>query len=315
VADRHLFTTRKRHGPFTYIEPSRTAVIVRPMRVLITNDDGIGAPGLAALVRGVAAWVKVGGGDGREALVVAPHMNQSGTSSAVGDVFGRDGVAYERYVFDGAEHIMAYSLEATPALCTIIAALGSFDYQPDVVISGINAGANVGRSVLHSGTIGAILTGAQLGLSGLAVSVQWGEDVHYDTAAAVAMQVLTEMEHAPDRTLLNLNVPNRPLSELRGVRRGRISVAGLIKGAGPRAGGEPLGESGLLPLRLGAATPQVGDVSDEEPEDDGALVVAGFASLTPLRGVHEDTDALTDEVMRRSLAAVTSHLQANVSPA
>jgi hypothetical protein len=124
----------------------------------------------------------------------------------------------------------------------------------------------------------------------------------------VAVEVLDRMEHAPERTLLNLNVPNLEPHELRGVRRGRVSTAGIIKAAGPVAGGDPLGEEGELPLRLGAATPRIGDVSDEAPEDDGALLVAGYASLTPLRGVHEDTDASMDEIMRHSLTAIEDHL-------
>ena len=94
------------------------------------------------------------------------------------------------------------------------------------------------------------------------------------------------------------------------MRRGRISTAGIVKAAGLRAGGEPLGEKGRLPLRLGAATPAIGDVSDEEPEDDGALVTAGFASLTPLRGPHEDNDLGMDELVRDALAVIESHLAA-----
>lgn len=282
------------------------------MRLLITNDDGISAPGIESLVLAVARWIdRAPMGEVREAIVVAPRTNQSGMSSAVGDVFGRQSVPYHRHVYEGAEEIDAYALEATPALCTIIAALGSFGERPDLVLSGINQGANVGRSVLHSGTIGAILTGAQLGLSGLAVSIQHGDTVHFDTAANVALEVLEQMSGAPERTLLNLNVPNRAPSDLRGVRRGRVSTAGLIKAAGPRAGGEPLADVGELPLRLGAATPSIGDVSDEEPEDDGALIVAGFAALTPLRGVHEDTDTLTDDLIRRSLLAIEGHLAAH----
>ena len=283
--------------------------MVRRMRLLITNDDGINAPGLHSLVRAVARWMAESpDGVERQALVAAPQSNQSGMSSAVGDVFGRSGVPYRRHYFDGAEEIVSYALEATPALCTIIGALGSFGTRPDFVLSGINEGANVGRSVLHSGTIGAILTGAQLGLSGLAVSIQHGDPMHFDTAADVAMQLLDQMGDAPSRTLFNLNVPNRPPGELLGVRRGRVSAAGLIKSAGPSAGGKPLADEGILPLRLGVATPSIGDVSDEEPEDDGALVVAGFASLTPLRGVHEDSDVGMDELVRASLAAMEMHL-------
>ncbi len=280
------------------------------MRILLTNDDGILAPGMAILARSVARWIdEAPSGQAREALILAPHRNYSGMSSAVGDVFDRPTIKYRRHHIAGAESIVAYGLEAPPALCAILGALGSFDFQPDVLVSGINAGANVGRSVLHSGTVGAVLTGAQLGLSGLAVSVQWGEDVHYDTAAAVAIEVLDELSRAPSRTLLNLNVPNLPIGELRGVRRGRISTAGIVKAAGPRAGGEALSDEGELPLRLGAATPELGDVSDEDADEDGALLVAGYASLTPIRGPHEDVDPAASGLMDKALAAITRHLE------
>ncbi len=279
------------------------------MRILITNDDGIGAPGLATLARHVARWIeRAPAGEVREALVVAPHVNQSGMSAAVGDVFARPSVPYQRHRIAGAEEIAAFALEAPPALCAVVGALGSLGMRPDLIVSGINAGANVGRSVLHSGTVGAILTGAQLGLSGLAVSVQWGEEVHYDTAAAVAIEVLEHLMSAPSRTLLNLNVPNLTGAELRGVRRGRISTAGIVKAAGPLAGGEPLGEEGELPLRLGAATPALGDVSDEAEDDDGALIAAGYASLTALRGPHEDTDLALEDTLRNALEAISQHL-------
>jgi 5'-nucleotidase len=267
----------------------------------------VGAPGIEHLVTAVARWAAERPAD-RSVFVVAPQSNQSGMSSAVGDVFSRQAVPFYRHHYLNAPGVTAYALDCPPALCVITASLGYFDDRPDLVLSGINAGANVGRSVLHSGTIGAILTGAQLGLSGLAVSVQYGEPLHFETAADVAVEVLATMEGAPERTLLNLNVPSVPLAELKGVRRGRISTAGLIKSMS-RTERPTLGDEGELPLRLGAATPQVGDVSDEEPEDDGALVVAGYASLTSLRGVHEDTDPLTDSVVRGALVAVESHLR------
>jgi 5'-nucleotidase len=139
--------------------------------------------------------------------------------------------------------------------------------------------------------------------------VQWGDDVHYDTAAEVAIEVLDELFQAPSRTLLNLNVPNLPLSELKGVKRGRISLAGVIKAAGPQAGGEPLSDEGEMPLRLGAATPELGDVSDEDANDDGALLGAGYASLTPIRGPHEDEDPSRDALMRNALEAITLQIE------
>jgi 5'-nucleotidase len=279
------------------------------MRILITNDDGVSAEGIAVLTREVARWIDERPvGEIREAIVVAPHINYSGMSAAVGDVFDRPSVRYRRHRIAGAESIPTYAIEAPPALCAILGAIGALDFEPDVILSGINAGANVGRSVLHSGTVGAILTGAQLGLSGLAVSVQWGENVHYDTAAAVAIEVLQELMGAPSRTLLNLNVPNVAANMLKGVRRGHISTAGIVKSAVPRTNGGPLGEEGDLLMTVGAASPELGDVSDEAPDDDGALLAAGYASLTALRGPHEDTDATLDVTMHAALAAITRHL-------
>ncbi len=161
------------------------------MRILLTNDDGVLAPGMAVLARSIARWSEEAPfGETREAIIVAPHTNFSGMSSAVGDVFDRPTVKYRRHTIRGrGRHRHLRSRKRRRALCAILGALGCFEFQPDIIISGINAGANVGRSVLHSGTVGAILTGAQLGLSGLAVSVQWGDPVHFETAAAVAIEV------------------------------------------------------------------------------------------------------------------------------
>ena len=280
------------------------------MKILLTNDDGVMAPGIAALARSLSEWIdQCPPGEEREVLIVAPDRNYSGMSSAVGDVFDFPTVRYERHHIDGADNIPTYGVEAPPALCAIIGALGSFAIKPDLIISGINAGANVGRSVLHSGTVGAILSGAQLGLSGLAVSVQWGQDVHYDLAARLAIEVLDELFHAPSRTLLNLNVPNVTREHLRGVRRGRISTAEVVIAAGPDAGGEPLADKGELPLMLGAASPSVGDVSDEDAGDDGALLVAGYASLTPIVGPHENTDSALDGIIHTALSVISRHLE------
>lgn len=280
------------------------------MKILLTNDDGVLAPGIAALARAVSKWIEeCPSGEEREALVVSPDRNYSGMSSAVGDVFDSPSVRYERHDIVGASNITAYGIEAPPALCAILGSIGSFGMKPDLIISGINAGANVGRSVLHSGTVGAILSGAQLGLSGLAVSVQWGEDVHYDLAAQLAIEVLDELFRAPSRTLLNLNVPNVTREHLRGVRRARISTAEVVMSAGPNAGGAPLGDKGELPMLLGAASPSIGDVSDEDAGDDGALVVAGYATLTPIVGPHENTDSALDTVIHTALGVISRHLE------
>ena len=180
------------------------------MRILITNDDGINAPGIAALTRATSRWIeRCPEGEIREAIIVAPNKNYSGMSSAVGDVFDHPSVKYKKQKIEGADNIQGYALDAPPALCAILGAVGSFNFQPDLILSGINAGANVGRSVLHSGTVGAILTGAQLGLSGLAVSTNWGENVSYEPAADIAIEVLEVLLHAPQRTLMRMR-PSSP---------------------------------------------------------------------------------------------------------
>lgn len=275
---------------------SRMTVMVRPVRVLVTNDDGIESPGLHALVAALHAWSLRG--PVHELVVVAPDRNHSGASSAVGEVYRRSSVPFHRRKLAGLEDVECFGLDAAPALCVLVGVLGGIGARPDLVVSGVNAGVNVGRSVLHSGTVGAILTASQLGLSGLAVSMQWREHAPYEVAAELAAAVLDELIEAPPRSLLNLNVPALSREELRGVRRGRVSTAGIVQAAGEL---DALEEQGEIPLRLGSAVPSLGDVSDEEPEDDGALVAAGFASLTPLRSVHEDTDENAQALARAAV--------------
>ena len=122
------------------------------MRILVTNDDGVSAPGLAALTRALAAWAERAGGDpAHEIIVVAPSSNYSGAGAAVGSVTDHTTIPYQRAYVEGAETVEAYGLDASPALSVIAGALGAVGPKPDLVLSGINDGVNVGRSVLHSG--------------------------------------------------------------------------------------------------------------------------------------------------------------------
>lgn len=276
------------------------------MHILVTNDDGVHAPGLASLTRGLADWAAA---RSHQVVVVAPMANHSGASAAVGTVYERESISYVAARVEGATHVPAYGLDGSPALSVIVAVLGGFGPRPDLIVSGINLGVNVGRSVLHSGTVGAVLTGAQLGVRGLAVSLRsGGETDHFDTAATLATRMLDVLAAAPERTVLNLNVPSLPLSEIRGVRRGRVGGAGLIRAAvGARRGddaeaaaGEPRWppppgeEEGEIRLRLGAAVPRLGEVGvdhslhEDEVVDDAVLVSHGWASLTALVGVREE---------------------------
>ena len=180
------------------------------MRILVTNDDGVSAPGLAALTR---ALVRLGRAvratdPAHEIIVVAPSSNYSGAGAAVGSVTDHTTIPYQRAYVEGAEDVEAYGLDASPALSVIAGALGAVGPKPDLVLSGINHGVNVGRSVLHSGTVGAALTASQLGISALAVSLRAGDEPDpWESAADLAVALIPLLVAAPVRTVLNLNVP------------------------------------------------------------------------------------------------------------
>jgi 5'-nucleotidase len=298
----------------------RGPVACRRVRILVTNDDGVGAPGLAALTRSVVRWAEAAGTDGpgvpHEVVVVAPSSNYSGAGAAVGHVVDRTTITYQRAFVEGAEQVEAYGLDASPALSVIAGALGAVGPKPDLVLSGINHGVNVGRSVLHSGTVGAALTASQLGISALAVSLRVGpEPEPWDSAASLAVALIPVLVAAPRRTVLNLNVPALPLDEIRGVRWARVSGAGLIKSArgggsgtwvapnpeemeGPAAAeaarsvmeGEPE-EKGEIVLTVGSPFPHSGDLGlADAGAEDATLVAEGYAALTALRGPRAEDD-------------------------
>jgi len=285
------------------------------VRILVTNDDGVSAPGLAALTRALAAWASRAGGDpAHEIIVVAPSSNFSGAGAAVGSVTDHTTIPYQRASIEGAEAVEAYGLDASPALSVIAGALGAVGPKPDLVLSGINHGVNVGRSVLHSGTVGAALTASQLGISALAVSLRvGGEPDPWESAADLAVALIPLLVAAPVRTVLNLNVPHLPLAEIRGLRWARVSGAGLIKSArgantweapnmeeieGPAAAeaarsvmeGEP-DEKGEIVLTVGSPFPHSGDLGlADSGAEDATLVAQGYAALTALRGPRADED-------------------------
>lgn len=271
------------------------------MRILVTNDDGVRAPGIAALARAAQAT-------GHEIVVVAPLVDYSGAGAAVGPVHSRDGVDYESHVIEELD-APTYGIDGPPALAVILACVGGFGRRPDLVLSGVNHGINVGRSAMHSGTVGAALTGAHFGLRCVAVSIRWGDDpVPWETPASLAVSLIPMLSESPAGTVLNLNVPNLAMSEVRGVRRGRLVRGGTIRsavhqagaapdaagGAGPAAdtpsgGGHPhlpLPPAGSGTLRLDLAAPGQ-PRSGEDLDTDAGLLAADFVSLTALVGVRE----------------------------
>ncbi len=196
-----------------------------PLQILVTNDDGVDSIGLHELARSMTELGRV--------TVIAPDSEYSGASSAIGSIYEDDRVVHEARI-EGIDRV--WTLSGPPALCVMIAHLGAFDFQPDLVVSGINPGANVGRSVYYSGTIGAALTARNYGIPGIAVSQAvnsgavegqaWGEIVaqlDWTAAATVAQRVVegmlpeTQVEHSPGTApVLNVNVPHRPISDIDG---------------------------------------------------------------------------------------------------
>jgi 5'-nucleotidase len=290
---------------------------------LVTNDDGVGAPGLAALTRALVAWADsstLPGHAAHEIVVVAPQTNFSGAGAAVGHVTDRTVIAFQRATVEGAEGVEAYGLAASPALSVIAGALGAVGPKPDLVVSGINHGVNVGRSVLHSGTVGAALTASQLGISALAVSLRAGVTPDpWESAADLAVALIPLLVAAPVPTVLNLNVPALPLDEIRGLRWASVSGAGLIKSAsgalrspnppemeGPAAAESALAhregiELGEIVLSVGSPFPRGGDIGMADSSEDATLVAQGYAALTALRGPRADDDPALRALLDRGL--------------
>ena len=251
------------------------------MRLLVTNDDGIESEGIHVLAR-------VLHDGGHDVVVVAPDRDWSGAGAALGRLHPDDTIDVNRVEVPGCPDIEAWSVAGPPALTVLASRLGAFGAPTDVVVSGINAGLNTGRSILHSGTVGAALTGQNFGVSGLAVSLAWGDEWHWETAARLALEVLDDhLAAAPPRTVLNLNVPSVPVGELPGIRWARLAPFGAVRAAMADA------SDGRLQMELRATG------HDPEPDTDQGTVLDGWAALTTLVGVVEawaaDADVLRAE--------------------
>jgi 5'-nucleotidase len=283
------------------------------VRILVTNDDGVGAPGIAALTA-VAAH------GGHDVVVVAPMIDYSGAGAAVGPVHSRDGVDYERHQLPGLEDVPTYGIDGPPALAVILACVGGFGPVPDIVLSGVNHGANVGRSALHSGTIGATLTAAQFGLSGLAVSIRWGDEpVPWETATLLVADLVDVIAAAPPATVLNLNVPDVFPDSLQGVRIAPLGRAGTIRSAvhvGPPHDVPETAHIALPPgpsgsLRLDLSPPW--DAPDVDAATDAGVIAADCACITALTGVR-DAEGPAAEVADAAVARLCTVLDGPKRP-
>jgi 5'-nucleotidase len=233
------------------------------MRILITNDDGVYAPGLLALHRALAREHQV--------HTVAPETEQSAVGHAItladpirirrlGPRTGMDG----------------WAVSGTPADCVKLAVNQLLPEPPELVVSGINLGANVGVNLLYSGTVSAATEAAILGLASIAVSLDTHHDPDFSFAAAFAAHLAGR--HAglglPPATPLNVNVPARPRAEIRGVRFCRQSQARLVERFIRRE--DPRGH--VYYWQAGETMGREGDV-----ETDHAALEAGWVTITPVR--------------------------------
>ena len=236
-------------------------------RILITNDDGIDAPGIAALARSVVE-------DGHDVVLAAPLHEASGSGSAIGYLVDGTRIRYEQRDLDGLTGVPAFGVEGPPGRCVLLAFLEAFGPRPDIVLSGINPGINTGRGLQHSGTVGAVLAASDFGISGMAVSIDVTgslSDAKWSTATAVVRRSLPFLIDAPRKTALNVNIPDRMFSDLLGVRPGRISAFG------PNTTGIVHDEPGFMRVTV---TPREGIVL--KPDTDTALVADGYVAVTSL---------------------------------
>lgn len=201
-----------------------------PRRVLVTNDDGVDAPGIRALAHALAREFDV--------TVAAPDRDRSGAGTGIGRVEAASGIPLRR-VDIGIDR--AYSLDGPPGLAVMAAALGAFGDPFPLVVAGINAGRNTGQSVIHSGTVGAALTARTFGAHGLAVSLDPSEPWRWDTAAELAVAAaswITSRDREP--VAVNLNVPGVGLEEVLGLRTAELDRFGYFRVAVADESGEKL---------------------------------------------------------------------------
>src|SRR5262249_11309801 len=229
------------------------------MRILLSNDDGYFAPGIAILAQALADLGTI--------TVVAPERDRSGASNSL----TLDRPLSVRRSANGYLFV-----NGTPTDCVHLAVTGLLDELPDVVVSGTKPGANMGDDTIYPGTVAAAMEGYLLGIPSFAVSLTSKAGKHYATAARVARELVERLQRrpAPSPVLLNVNVPDLPFDELRGLevtRLGKRHKAGpVIKGRRPR--NETI-------YWVGAA----GAGQDSGPGTDFNAVAHNKVSLTPLQ--------------------------------
>jgi 5'-nucleotidase len=267
------------------------------VRILVTNDDGIDADGLHVLARRLTELDAA-----TEIVVAAPDREHSGASAALGTLHL---IHPEVRRVDLSGIGEAWSVTGPPALCVVFARLGVFGGPFDLVVSGINPGANSGRAIYHSGTVGAAVTARIGGVSGVAVSQAvsgWGVEGQgwdemldgqlWDTAAEVGARVTEALlaDLPADPIVLNVNVPNLPIDQLAGWRRTEVAVLP------PRALASAelvalAGHEGAFEVRM-----DWGDPIELPDDTDSGALEAGYVAVTALGRVTDDQAVELDGV-------------------
>lgn len=229
------------------------------MKILISNDDGYFAPGIETLAKKLAKIAEV--------VIVAPEADRSGASNSL----TLDRPLMVRKSWNGFLYV-----NGTPTDCVHLAVTGLLDTLPDIVISGINNGANMGDDTIYSGTVAAATEGYLLGLPSIAISLASFEQKHYDTAAEVALKMVLRLSQRPlnEPVLLNINVPDVPYEALRGYQVTRLGKR--HKAQPPVIVNNLKGETMYW---IGPA----GDAADAGSGTDFYTVANGYVSVTPLR--------------------------------
>ncbi len=228
------------------------------MHILISNDDGYQSAGIRILADTLSEVATI--------TVVAPDRDRSGASNSL----TLDNPIRARLADNGFTYV-----DGTPTDCVHLAITGLLDEEPDMVVAGINAGANMGDDVLYSGTVAAAMEGRFLGLPAIAVSLVTERPTHYETAARVTLDLVRRLlsNSLPADTILNVNVPDLPLDKLAGMQATRLGhrhkSEAVVQMHDPR--GRPV-------YWVGPA----GSEQDAGPGTDFHAVRSGHVSVTPL---------------------------------
>ena len=256
------------------------------MKILITNDDGIFAPGINELAK---ALVK----KGHELLIAAPGSDMSCVSHGL---TLRRPLHADPTRLEGLAGVRAYAIDGLPCDCVRLA-LGNLDFAPDVIVSGINNASNLGTDAVYSGTVSAAIEGFMVNIPSIAVSKDTFDPVYMDEAAAFFADMLPELMRffESGAGMLNVNIPSAKREDYKGIRAARTELQSY-----ELAFDEQLEPEGRIAYRV---RPGKLTIIDEEEETDERMMREGFVVITPL--TYDITDmkrlALAKSLFERDL--------------